>query len=551
MKNIGKMLGVFVLIMVAMLCVPNSAKAAKMSDEFKSHLNKDGEFVVNASKGTTEEDLVLYLDFIYSNLELPYMVCWDKFADDLNSFEFGINCGDENEEKYTVKVKYNYDEKINQIINTYLNSTLKGKTNFKVSDLELVSYWLYNAGGPNDVLANYSGELKKLLDYKNIQLFADGRAGNDDKFITSNMGFGTFQNNEIIYKLVPNLGATAEHIIYVDENVGNSKEEITAAVQKRIDDYFGKGKVNILFGGESIYDLYVDELDWDISDIESRYNPIKTKYELAQTNQMKYCSDANYDANLCIQYQNEFNAVWPEYMSLTTDLENAKGYKKFFVEEWNDPNGDYTFLKNALNDWYFLAEITTEDSTRMYHFTVQKDSSKMVEPIVKTIDSATKVEISTTSILPLDTTIQANELISGSEYKRIVKILNLTDSLTFDLKLYSNSLNKYITKLEDGTFEVKIPIPKDFKGKDLVVYYVDADGKKEEYKVEIKDGYAVFKTTHFSIYTLGYKENPDSVLVENPKTFDNIGGSITMGMLSLIGLVGTTMYLKRKNKVRA
>ena len=38
---------------------------------------------------------------------------------------------------------------------------------------------------------------------------------------------------------------------------------------------------------------------------------------------------------------------------------------------------------------------------------------------------------------------------------------------------------------------------------------------------------------------------------ENPKTFDGIGTSIFMGTISLIGLVGATIYLLKKNKVRA
>ena len=38
---------------------------------------------------------------------------------------------------------------------------------------------------------------------------------------------------------------------------------------------------------------------------------------------------------------------------------------------------------------------------------------------------------------------------------------------------------------------------------------------------------------------------------ENPKTFDEIGNSIFMGTISLIGLVGATIYLKKRNKVRA
>lgn len=38
---------------------------------------------------------------------------------------------------------------------------------------------------------------------------------------------------------------------------------------------------------------------------------------------------------------------------------------------------------------------------------------------------------------------------------------------------------------------------------------------------------------------------------ENPNTYDGIGTSIFMGTISLIGLIGATMYLKKKNKVRA
>jgi len=38
---------------------------------------------------------------------------------------------------------------------------------------------------------------------------------------------------------------------------------------------------------------------------------------------------------------------------------------------------------------------------------------------------------------------------------------------------------------------------------------------------------------------------------ENPKTFDEIGTSIFMGTISLIGLVITTIYLKKRNKIRA
>ena len=38
---------------------------------------------------------------------------------------------------------------------------------------------------------------------------------------------------------------------------------------------------------------------------------------------------------------------------------------------------------------------------------------------------------------------------------------------------------------------------------------------------------------------------------ENPKTFDGIGTSMFIGIVSLTGLVGSIIYIRKKNKVRA
>lgn len=43
---------------------------------------------------------------------------------------------------------------------------------------------------------------------------------------------------------------------------------------------------------------------------------------------------------------------------------------------------------------------------------------------------------------------------------------------------------------------------------------LNEEGKIEEYEVTIKDGYAIFKTKHFSIYTLGITKINE--IIENP-----------------------------------
>lgn len=111
----------------------------------------------------------------------------------------------------------------------------------------------------------------------------------------------------------------------------------------------------------------------------------------------------------------------------------------------------------------------------------------------------------------------------------------------YDLKLFSKSLDNYVSKLVNGSFEVKIPIKDEYKNKNLIAYYVDDNGKVTEYEVTVKDGYVIFNTDHFSIYTLGVKN------VNNPQTGDNIINSVILAFVSIICLSGIGIYFY-KNK---
>lgn len=229
-------------------------------------------------------------------------------------------------------------------------------------------------------------------------------------------------------------------------------------------------------------------------------------------------------------------------------------------------NSNYETIEEAFRREYDLEDISesdyvykvemeiAEDLTCTFDIIIKRDSSKTITTF-KNLDFMTGIEVHTDVPISPDATISVSELTSGSEYDRIIRLLNLTDSVTYDIKLYSKTLGKNITKLDDGTFEVKIPIPENLKGKALAAYYVDEDGKIEEYEVTIKDGYAIFKTPHFSIYTLGnvkLTNNPDddgmNVSEENPQTFDNVLLYVAFGIISLIGLGVSGIILIEKNK---
>ena len=179
----------------------------------------------------------------------------------------------------------------------------------------------------------------------------------------------------------------------------------------------------------------------------------------------------------------------------TTDWKNSIDPNDY---SWLEADGLLGTLDKTADNHVYKLTVGTEE----HYFVIGKDSTKMYEPKYKTSDILTNISISTNSgALSLDTTIKAKKITSGDEYNRILKILNVTDNEMFDLKLFSSGLNKNITKLDDGTFEVRIPVTEKLKGKKLVAYYVYGNNKTE-YPVTIDGNYAIFNTDHFSIYTL-------------------------------------------------
>ena len=605
MKNVKKLLGVFVLTMVAILCVPNSVKAAEMSDEFKSYLNEDGKYEFNSSVPANDDHFALLVDLNTYDDEMNWnRLSFSNVSEDYSEFDLTINSEEDDEETHRVKVQYNYDKNVETKIKNIVNSAINNKNKYEVKDLELVNYQ-YNRmmNGYKAELTMFSGELKNALNYENIEFKLSGRAGSSAPLRRESIGFFYITYADTIYHVVNPFGTYADHVIYVPTETENTKEALVEAVQKRIDNYLGETDVEVSYLSTA-WEYWV------------RYH-----YEDTRQDWLEY-EGPNFTIE---QFEQMGNIYMPAYESF------EEGFEDIFEVSGISKDDIMAYIDVPID----------ENMGDGFDVIIKRDSSKMVNPISKTSDVVTEIEISTNSTLPLDTTIQAKALTSGTEYERILKILNLTDNLTFDLKLYSESADKYITKLEDGTFEVKIPVPENFEGKNLVVYYVNENGEKEPYTVDTttETGYAIFTTNHFSIYTLGYTENaPTKVKVtfdansgtfnsankntieiediinfnynefekptrdgysfvgfyteknggksfdevmnseagieedtifyarweknssgggvpepeeENPKTFDGIGTSIFMGIISLIGLSGATIYLIKKNKVRA
>lgn len=188
---------------------------------------------------------------------------------------------------------------------------------------------------------------------------------------------------------------------------------------------------------------------------------------------------------------------------------------------------------------YYKVTIGEEE----YYYFIAKDSSKMRTPVMNTVDALTDISIKTeSSEVPLDSKINTVVIDAKSdEYKEFLKKVNINNGLVVDLKLFSDSINKNISKLEDGVFKVYVPLNDELRKLDLTAYYVKDNGEIEKHDVKIEGDYLVFETDHFSTYVIGGNK------LENPATLDNVSTWIITTSVSLLGLAGVVLYKRKFN----
>ena len=188
---------------------------------------------------------------------------------------------------------------------------------------------------------------------------------------------------------------------------------------------------------------------------------------------------------------------------------------------------------------YYKVTIGEEE----YYYFIAKDSSKMRTPVMNTVDALTDISIKTdSSEVPLDSKINTVVIDAKSdEYKEFLKKVNINNGLVVDLKLFSDSINKNISKLENGVFKVYVPLNDELRKLDLTAYYVKDNGEIEKHDVKIEGDYLVFETDHFSTYVIGGNK------LENPATLDNISTWIITTSVSLLGLAGAVLYKRKFN----
>ena len=409
-----------------------------------------------------------------------------------------------------VKVTYDYDPSIKKVVDRLIKKMGSEEKTFSLNDIESINYFYSNRNyikehpeiteNPEFVgyaleYPSFSSDLKKFFEYSNFEIRVG--IGEENPYFNTQAGEIQFWYDDTLYGVGPMTTVVDPYVVYIPEDATNIEE----AIKNRFSKYYKV--VNV----EKITTKTVEQLlEDEKKGFESYWDSTISTYP---------------DHN---GYANKEEYV-KDMMNTTYNNEEAPGHFMTIAE-------DYQYSVKFEDGFETILAVVKDNEKA-------KDTRKVV-----TNDSGTGVEISTEGLIPLDTLIKVAKVTSGEEYDKIVSLLKVNNMEMFDLKLFSTSEEKFITKLEDGTFNVRLPISETLKGKELIVYHVKDDDTIEEHAVTLDGDYAVFSTDHFSIYTLA--EAPGEI--SNPATGDKIVIYVLALATSLIGILGTTMFFKKKIK---
>ncbi len=442
--------------------------AQEYSDAFREYLDENGKFVLNYYQPEEGESLDPLFEALWMTEDPLYF-----YTSTLNEEDYSIYVSLYDRESgdiletHKVNFVFNCNPALRQIVKDIIDLIPEDPEGyyFTTKDMELINYWMSmnSEREYSGSLMQYSGEFRELVDYKNFSL--DPRMGWDTPFYTEYFGPGNFMHDGVVYGM-KEIGVKAQHILYVPDNTPNTRQDLIAAAQARIDEYLG--------GNSGVTVAYAD-----------------TAEECYYRWYFEYCA-----------------WEWEE------DLPDVS------YEDWKQSSYFPVISDQEIEDCSGIPGITLADDCFQveingicHYLFILPDSSNMVSPTCKTADAVTNVTVSATDpTLPLDTMIEIEKLTDGTEYERILEILEIETEETFDIKLHSQSLNQYITTLDNGTFEVRIPLSDEWDGKDPTVYYVDENGLPIEHEVTLTEekDWAIFVTNHFSIYTLAEKQSTEN-----------------------------------------
>lgn len=209
-------------------------------------------------------------------------------------------------------------------------------------------------------------------------------------------------------------------------------------------------------------------------------------------------------------------------------------------------------VESLLNDGYKVVEADGLYKVEANLIISTPDESVTFES-EKPLPNSYELKVEEETLADVDTIISdAKNMIAESLKENNTNIAFKESEIlaTYDINVYNGT---EIVKIE-GTdkYRISIAVAKDLLSKyDYVkVAYINDEGKVETiYDATYENGIVSFETTHLSTYSIiGYNAELTQIdVVENPSTSDNVITYVVAGVVALIGITGTVIYLKKHN----
>ena len=238
---------------------------------------------------------------------------------------------------------------------------------------------------------------------------------------------------------------------------------------------------------------------------------------------------------------------------LFTKFESGKSYTYGIYFKAAEGYCFTTDTKLKINGKYYDYDTTDYDPMLQYnegeYATMWVDTSLIITPTSSeqsTQDTVKKIESSSSikGSITFEKEVSKNYTL---DIKQAEVIKNLSDKNVKYLVDINVLENGQAVKISDTKMKIIIALPEDLKGyKKYEVVYILNDEIKETIPATIEEGYIVFETSHLSEYGIVATEKSNNI--NNPNTGDNVTMHLVTGIISIIGIVCTSIIFYRKKQ---
>ena len=201
------------------------------------------------------------------------------------------------------------------------------------------------------------------------------------------------------------------------------------------------------------------------------------------------------------------------------------------------------------SEWTVVKEATTtaEGQEKRTCSVCDKVETRAIEKLKVIKDDKTGIEINYNDEYDSDTEIKVEEQFSGKSFQLINTEFGKVNSKIYDIATYKDGVKVQ----PNGEITVKVPLPDGFMTNKVFVCYVDSvSGKVTKIPCEVKDGYVIFKTNHFSEYAIVEQSaNVKSVSVSDIKLNYKKSTTIMPSITADDGVKYTVKYSSSNTKV--